>query len=237
MAIDFPDSPTDSQLFSFGDKTWRYISSLSRWESAHASPGPTGPSGPTGPTGPQSTVTGPTGPPVTGPTGPTGPTGQGTPTGGTQNQILAKSSSFDYDASWTEVLTSTILKSPEERWNISESAIDAAANIDVLTAGVWYFRGDSTANWALNVRGSSTITLNDSLIAGDSISFAVAVTNGAIAYYQTSFSIDGVSVTPKWQDGATVMSGNASSVDMYSFVIIKTGDTVFAVFGSLTKFA
>jgi hypothetical protein len=67
MAIDFPNSPVNGEIFTVGLKTWIYNSAESKWESASA------PVGPTGPTGPASTVTGPTGP--TGPTGSTGPTG------------------------------------------------------------------------------------------------------------------------------------------------------------------
>ena len=238
MAIDFPDSPTDNQIFVSGNKTWRYVSSLSRWESAYTPVGPTGPLGPTGPTGAQSTVTGPTGNlGPTGSTGPIGPTGAFSPTGGTANQFLTKVSSTNFDTSWTNVLTSAVLLGPEERWSVSASAIGATLDVDVSTAGVWYFQGNSTANWALNVRGSSTVALNDLLVAGDSISIGVAATNGTTAYYQTSFTIDSVSVTPKWQNGTAITAGNASSIDMYSFVIIKTGNAAFTVFGSLTKFA
>jgi hypothetical protein len=82
--------------------------------------GPTGSTGPTGPTGADSTVTGPTGPTgptgstgptgadstVTGPTGPTGAQGElgpGVPVGGATGQVLAKSSSTDYDTGWTDI--------------------------------------------------------------------------------------------------------------------------------------
>ncbi len=51
-------------------------------------PGATGPQGPIGPTGPQ------------GATGPQGPAGQGVPTGGTDGQVLTKTSSTDYATAW-----------------------------------------------------------------------------------------------------------------------------------------
>jgi len=56
MPIDFPDSPTNGQTFTVGNKTWIYDSTYLRWTAQQA------PIGPTGPTGPASTVTGPTGP-------------------------------------------------------------------------------------------------------------------------------------------------------------------------------
>lgn len=59
MAIDFPDSPVDGQVFSVGTRSWVYYSSSNTWISGS---GPVGPTGPTGPTGADSFVTGPTGP-------------------------------------------------------------------------------------------------------------------------------------------------------------------------------
>jgi hypothetical protein len=63
------------------------------------------------------------------------------------------------------------------------------------------------------------------------------VTNGLTPYYQTAFQIDGSSVTPKWQNGTAPSAGNASSIDIYSYTIVKTGDAAFTAFGSQTKFA
>jgi hypothetical protein len=63
MAIDFPNSPTNGQVYSVGTKSWTYVSAENKWVASGA---PQGPTGPTGPIGPSST--GPTG--ATGPTGP-----------------------------------------------------------------------------------------------------------------------------------------------------------------------
>jgi hypothetical protein len=66
---------------------------------------------------------------------------------------------------------------------------------------------------------------------------AFLVTNGATAYYQTGFQVDGSAVTPKWQGGTAPTAGNASSIDIYSYTIVKTGNAAFTVFASITKFA
>jgi hypothetical protein len=62
-------------------------------------------------------------------------------------------------------------------------------------------------------------------------------TQGATAYYNSAVTIDGNSVTPKWQGGSAPTSGNASSIDSYNYVIIKTGSAAFTVLASVTKFA
>jgi hypothetical protein len=72
---------------------------------------------------------------------------------------------------------------------------------------------------------------------GQSLSTTFLVTNGATAYYNSAVTIDGNSVTPKWQGGSAPTSGNASSVDSYTYVIIKTGSAAFTVLASQTKFA
>ena len=64
------------------------------------------------------------------------------------------------------------------------------------------------------------------------------VTNGATAYYNTAVQVDGVAVTPKWQGGITLVTqGNANSVDIYVYTVIKTGAAAFTVLASQTKYA
>jgi hypothetical protein len=131
----------------------------------------------------------------------------------------------------------TILRGPEERLTVSATAASGTIPLDVLTSGILYYTSNASANWTLNVRGSSGATLNDSLATNDSITVVFFVTNGLTPYYQTGFQIDGSSVTPKWQNGTAPSAGNASSIDIYSYTIVKTGDAAFTAFGSQTKFA
>jgi hypothetical protein len=72
---------------------------------------------------------------------------------------------------------------------------------------------------------------------GQSLTVAFLVTQGATAYYNSAVQVDGSSVTPKWQGGTAPTAGNASSVDIYTYTIVKTGSAAFTVFASQTKFA
>ena len=77
------------------------------------------------------------------------------------------------------------------------------------------------------------------LSTGDSITVTFKVTNGATAYYQSALNIDGTAtgVTTKWQGGLTPTGGNANSVDVYTYNIVKTAATpTYTVFASQTKF-
>jgi hypothetical protein len=47
--IDFPTSPTNGQVFTNGDKTWVYSTTVGAWNlQAQTAVGPSGPIGPTG---------------------------------------------------------------------------------------------------------------------------------------------------------------------------------------------
>jgi hypothetical protein len=134
--------------------------------------------------------------------------------------------------------TNSILVSPEERTTVSATAATGTINFDAVTQSVLYYTTNSSANWTLNVRGSSGTTLNSMLATGDSITVVFLATNGSTAYYPTAYQIDGVAVTPKWQGGTAPTAGNASSIDAYSLTIIKTASTpTYTIIASQTKFA
>jgi hypothetical protein len=133
--------------------------------------------------------------------------------------------------------TGSILVSPEERTTVSATAATGTVNFDAVTQGVLYYTSNASANWTLNVRGNSSTTLNSILTTGDAITIAFLVTQGSTAYYASAFTIDGNSVTPKYQGGTAFTAGNASSIDAYVYTIVKTGSAAFTVFASQTKFA
>jgi len=117
----------------------------------------------------------------------------------------------------TPVVNNARLKSPEELTSVSATAATGTINFDANTQSDVYYTTNASANWTLNVRGDSSTTLSSMLAVGDSITVTFKVTQGATAYYQTAFQIDGSAVTPKWQGGLAPTGGNASSVDVYTF--------------------
>lgn len=127
--------------------------------------------------------------------------------------------------------------SVEEVATVSATAATGTINFDVTTQSVLYYTSNASANWTLNVRASSTVSLNTMLATGQSVTIAFLVTNGSTAYYQSAFQVDGSSVTPKWQGGTAPTAGNASSIDAYVITIIKTGSATFTALASQTKFA
>ena len=124
-----------------------------------------------------------------------------------------------------------------EKVTTEATAATGTVNYDVITQAVWNFTTDASANWTLNVRGDASNSLDSIMDTGESITVAHIVSQGATAYYNSAFQIDGSAVTPEWQGGSTPTAGNASSLDTYSYTIIKTASATFTVLASQTQFA
>jgi hypothetical protein len=129
-----------------------------------------------------------------------------------------------------------VVTSSAEITTISATAATGALNFDVSTQSVLYYTTSASANWTMNFRMSSTVALNTAMSTGQAVTVVFAATQGATAYYATAITIDGNAVTPKWQGGTAPAAGNASSVDVYSYTIIKTGSAAFTVLASQTQF-
>jgi len=129
------------------------------------------------------------------------------------------------------------IKALFETATITASAPSSTTNFDVTTQAVQYYTTNASANFTFNIRGDGSTTLNSILSTGQSVTLALLVTNGGTAYYPTAYQIDGNSVTPKWQTGNAPSSGNASSIDVYTFAIVKTASATFTVLASQTKYA
>lgn len=124
-----------------------------------------------------------------------------------------------------------------ETATISATAATGTINYDVTTQAVLYYTSNASANWTVNFRGSSGTSLNTLMATGESLTVAFFVTQGSTAYYNSAVQVDGSSVTPKYQGGTAFSAGNASSIDAYTYTIIKTGSAAYTIFAAQTKFA
>jgi len=130
------------------------------------------------------------------------------------------------------------LKSPQEITTVSATAATGTINFDYLTQAILYYTTNASANFTFNFRGNSSTTLNSLMDVGDSVTVTFLNTNGTTAYYPTAIAIDGTSITPKWVNGQAPTVGNASSIDAYSYTIIKTSSTpTYVVLATQNKFA
>ena len=124
-----------------------------------------------------------------------------------------------------------------ETATVSASAPIATTNFDIISQAVQYYTANTTVNFTLNIRGNSLTSLNTIMTVAQSATIALIVTNSTSAFYPNVIQIDGTAQTIKWQNGLAVTAGNVSSLDVYTFTIIKTAANTYIVLGSQTKFA
>jgi hypothetical protein len=129
------------------------------------------------------------------------------------------------------------LSAAAETVTIAATAATGTVNFDVSTQSILYYTSNASANWTLNIRGSSSTTLNSIMATGQSVTVTHLVTQGGTAYYNSAVTVDGSSVTPKWSGGTAPSAGNTNSVDVYTYTLIKTGSGSFTVFASQTRYA
>ena len=146
---------------------------------------------------------------------------------------------IEYDGTRFQLLnvTNNNFKYISEPTTISATAATGTINYDVATQSIVYYTTNATANWTMNFRALSSATLNSLMAIGQTITVTFMATQGATAYYNSAVTIDGTSVTPKWQSGITPNAGNANSVDTYTYAIIKTANATFTVLASQTRYA
>tara|TARA_R110002074_G_scaffold55165_1_gene137151 strand:+ start:1472 stop:2341 length:870 start_codon:yes stop_codon:yes gene_type:complete len=119
----------------------------------------------------------------------------------------------------------------------SDTTTTGVINVDGLAGAIRNFTVNQTANRTINFRGDGSTTLNAAMAIGESMTFAIMMLQGSTAYYLNAYQIDGSAVTVKWQGGSAPTAGTASSVDSYSFTIIKTAASTYTVLASLAAFA
>jgi hypothetical protein len=167
-----------------------------------------------------------------------GSTGITAASAGTDYVAPGTATSFTATQTFTGSTTAigAVFQDAAEVTTISATAATGTINYDVTTQSVLYYTTSASANWTVNVRANSSTSLDTLMSTGQAITVVFLVTQGATAYYNNAFTIDGSSVTPKYQGGTAWTSGNASGIDAYSYTIVKTGSATFTVFAAQTQF-
>lgn len=139
--------------------------------------------------------------------------------------------------SGTSAKLAIVLNDAAEVATVSATAATGTINYDITTQSVLYYTSNASANWTVNFRASSGTSLNTALATGQSVTVAFLVTQGSTAYYNNTVQVDGTTsgVTTRWLGGAPT-AGNASGIDSYRYLIIKTGSATFTVLASVTQF-
>lgn len=139
--------------------------------------------------------------------------------------------------SGTSAKLAMVLNDAAEVVTVSATAATGTIPYDITTQSVLFYTTNASANWTVNFRASVGTSLNTALATGQSVTAAFLVTQGATAYFNNVVQVDGTTsgVTTRWIGGAPT-AGNASGIDSYRYLIIKTGSATFTVLASVVQF-
>jgi hypothetical protein len=158
---------------------------------------------------------------------------------GTGDATLAGAQTFTGTKTFsgTSSTQAIILNDAAEVATVSATAATGTIAYDITTQSVLYYTSNASANWTVNFRGSSGTSLDTLMSTGQSMTVAFLVTQGATAYYNSAVQVDGTTsgVTTVWLGGAPT-AGNASGIDSYRFLLLKTGSATFTILASVTQF-
>ena len=145
-------------------------------------------------------------------------------------------------------LTTAVLTAPFETVSTSATALSGStsAALNASTSSFFVYTANPTAQYTINMTNCPTTT-------GQSVTFAMAVVNGATAYLPLNITVNTVqagatssvlpvngatnnSITTWWQGGTAPTAGNASTLDSYTFTVICTGSSTWTILASQVKF-
>ena len=128
------------------------------------------------------------------------------------------------------------IQAVKEKVTVTAVATTGATNFDFLDQAVLYHTTTATGQFTINLRGSSSTTLNNMLSVGESVTGAFLNTN--TTFYVSTITIDGSStnVVLEYQGGTAPTAGNAG-IDAYTFTAIKTSTTpAYTILAAQTQF-
>jgi len=131
----------------------------------------------------------------------------------------------------------TTVQQAKEKVTVSSSPATGTVNFDLLTQAILLNTANATANFTLNIRGNSSVTLNTVMNSNESATLRFINTNGATGYYANLITIDGTTITPNWVvPVGTPTIGITAGKDAYDFNIIKTAANTYTVLASKTGY-
>jgi hypothetical protein len=158
---------------------------------------------------------------------------------GTGDAVLASDQTFTgtNTFSGSSSKLAIVLNDAAEVATVSATAATGTINYDITTQSVLFYTSNASANWTVNFRASSGTSLDTALSTGQSVTVAFLVTQGSTAYFNSAVQVDGTTsgVTTRWLGGAPA-AGNASGIDSYRYLLVKTGSATFTVLASVTQF-
>jgi len=115
-------------------------------------------------------------------------------------------------------------------------------NIYLGDDNVYYYTTNAQSDWIVNFTGTQAGgTLGSILDVGKSITVAILATIPSNGFYNKEIQIDGTTFPVRYYGGTQFVAGNPNSVDVYTYIIIRTSNTgsvinQYSVFASLSTY-
>ncbi len=118
---------------------------------------------------------------------------------------------------------------------ISATALTGTMNIDLKTASVYMFTPNAVADFAFNLRGDASNTLDSLMAIGQTVSVAIEAPQGTTAYKWTALTVDGgAPASLKWGGNGAPLVGVVSSINVYLIRLTKTAAGQFQMRASMS---
>tara|TARA_B100000287_G_scaffold354842_1_gene345256 strand:- start:1376 stop:2500 length:1125 start_codon:yes stop_codon:yes gene_type:complete len=124
----------------------------------------------------------------------------------------------------------------KERVEIVANRLSSAQNIEVEKGNVYYFTTNENTTSTPNIRYSSSKTLNNAMLIGETISVTIIYKPNGAGYY-AALNVDGSGVTEEWLGGSAPSSANAGGYDVLTHTLTKTADATWLCLSNVQNFA
>jgi len=123
-----------------------------------------------------------------------------------------------------------------ERVEIVANKLSANTNVNIENGNVYYYTTNETTTATPNIRYSSSQTLNNSMLIGETVAVTIISKPNGAGYY-AQMTVDGSAQTEEWNGGAAPSTANAGGYDVNCYQITKTADATFLVLVNTANYA
>ena len=124
----------------------------------------------------------------------------------------------------------------KENCVIVANKLSAATNMDLENGNVWYFSTNETTTATPNFRYSSSKTLNNAMLIGETITVNIITKPNGAGYY-AELNVDGSGVTEEWLGGSAPSSANAGGYDVLTHSLTKIGNDSWICLSNVQNYA
>ena len=124
----------------------------------------------------------------------------------------------------------------KEQVNIVASSVYNTGVVNLQDGMIHHFTtAQNGVSARVNIRYSPTVTLNDAMNVGESITVTLITAVNSSSNYVANINIDGANQSPSFIGGTAWTDGGSSGVDIYTFHIIKTAANTYTTIANQTK--